>query len=71
MFAPKVIVRISSNEAGSCRVCGTYVDGTKDFEAACNHVLEHGLKCLHVGQETILGADGGPWQTTVAIFGPQ
>jgi len=34
-----------------------------------NHLLNHGYKLLHVGQETITDSDGKPWHTTVAILG--
>ena len=68
--ASEVIVKLSSNESRNCPVCGNqFLDGGQDFERACNHVLSHGLKCLHVGQETIPGEKGEPWHTTVAVFG--
>jgi hypothetical protein len=42
------------------------LDGTDNpkFDEACNHLIKkHGLKCLHVGQETTHGSDGEtPWQ---------
>jgi len=34
-----------------------------------NHLLKHGYKLLHVGQETTTDPDGKPWHTTVAILG--
>lgn len=64
------MVRISSNLGSPCPICkDVQLDGMEQFEEACNHLLSHGLKCLHVGQETIENIDGKPWQTTVAVFG--
>jgi len=66
----EVIVRVSSNEGRGCPFCSNeFLDGSQQFEKACNHLLSHGLKCLHVGQETIAGRAGEPWHTTVAVFG--
>jgi hypothetical protein len=43
--------------------------GGDDFEKGCNHLIqEHGMKCLHVGQESDEG-DDGLWHFTVAVFG--
>lgn len=66
-----VVVKISTNEGRRCPIREGFLDGTETekFEAACKHLLEHGLKLRHVGQETIYGSEG-PWQTTVAVFGP-
>jgi len=70
MPASEVIVKVSSNIGSNCAICNNeFLDGTEDFEKACNHLLSHGLKCLHVGQETISGEHGEPWHTTVAVFG--
>ena len=38
------------------------------MEKKINHVLSHGYKVLHIGQETI-EVDGQPWQETVAFLG--
>ena len=70
MALPNIIVRISSNESRHCPICRQVsLSGTDDFEAAYNHLLGHGLTCLHVGPETIQDKNGGPWHTTVALFG--
>jgi hypothetical protein len=68
-MAPKMIY-VSSNISRMCPLCTESLDGEL-FEHACNHVLEHGLKCLHVGQETKADGDGKPWHMTVAVFGPK
>jgi hypothetical protein len=70
---PKVLVKVSTNEGRPCPLCNEHLDGTETskFELACNHLLEHGLKVLHVGTETIDGHDGNPWHSTVAVFGPK
>ena len=68
--AKEIIIRISTNERVSCRLCDfTPYDGSSvAFEDVCNHVMkEHGLVCL--GQETTHGPGGGPWHSTVAVFG--
>jgi hypothetical protein len=40
------------------------------FDEACNHLMKaHGLKCLHVGQQTENDSNGKPWHSTVAVFG--
>lgn len=43
---------------------------TDKFDEACNHLINaHGLKCLHVGQQTKQNSeDGSPWHTTVTVF---
>jgi len=40
-----------------------------DFQESCNHLLQHGMTCLHVGQETSRDSNGELWQHTVAVFG--
>jgi hypothetical protein len=68
--ASEIIITVNSNIFRGCPLCNSVpLDGSKGFDEACNHLLQtHGLKCLHVGQETI--NDGGkPWETTVAVFG--
>jgi hypothetical protein len=69
-LAEKMMVKISSNESRRCPECNEMLHAgeTEEFQNTCNHLLAHGLKCLHVGQETITG-DDGPWQTTIAVFG--
>jgi len=66
LIASEIVVRVSSGEGRPCPLCtGVHLD---DFEEACNHLLSHSLKCLHVGQETE-STDKGLWQNTVAVFG--
>jgi hypothetical protein len=46
------LVYVSTNKSRLCPICGEEsLDGDR-FEDACNHILRHGLKRLHVGQET-------------------
>jgi hypothetical protein len=69
-IASEIIVKVSSDEYKNCPMCsGEQLDGKDRFEQACNHVLSHGLKCLHVGQETTPDDNGKPWHSTVAVFG--
>ena len=68
----KKILYLSTNIQTGCRECRAILphdDGY--FQAAVNHMLaEHGFKLLHVGQQTEPdGADGRPYQTTVAVLG--
>ena len=71
VLASEIIVMVSSNGDRQCPLCHDFsLDGTKDWEESCNHLLrEHGLKCLHVGQETAPSFDGSPYHNTVAVFG--
>lgn len=63
------IARVSTDEASSCAYCKEFIDGSRDFAKGVNHYLQaHGCELKHVGQETIEGSDGKPWQTTVAIL---
>ena len=72
--ASKQLFHISTSVIGNCPVCGAggekiSMDDSEYFEKMCNHLFEHGLKCLHVGQETSRDDQGKPWQSTVAVFG--
>ena len=70
--AKEIIIRISTNETVSCRLCefNPYGGSSVAFEDVCNHLMkDHGLICLHVGQETTHGPGGHPWHSTVAVFG--
>lgn len=62
------LVYVSTNVPRSCPVCGETALIYNFFEDACNHLLEHGLKLLHVGQETGPDENGKPWHSTVAVF---
>jgi len=71
----KQVVTVRSGEIGPCAICGKGIksrgiDRSEYWlDDQMNHMLEHGAKLLHVGQETVSGADGNPWQTTGAVFG--
>lgn len=64
----KQLIYISTSVSRGCPICSEPLDHDR-FEDACSHVLGHGLKCLHVGQETHPGNHGEPWHSTVAVFG--
>ena len=49
--------------------CHELLDGINHFEDACNHLLQHGLICVHVGTQTDDGPGGQPWHLTIAVFG--
>jgi hypothetical protein len=63
------MIYVSTNESRLCPLCGDESLDMEHFEDSCNHLLGHGLKCLHVGQETTRDRDGNLWQVTVAVFG--
>lgn len=71
MAAKQILVHISTNVGRACPLCteGPNLLGDDYFEKMSNHLLAHGLTCIHVGQETINSSDGKPWQTTVGVFG--
>jgi hypothetical protein len=63
--ATKIIITVASNMGNPCPLCrNVQLDGIEHFDEACQHLLDHGLKCLHVGQE-----GHGNSQRTVAVFG--
>lgn len=62
--ASKIIVSVASNVGKPCPVCHEEQLDGKRFDEACQHLLSHGLKFLHVGQEGHRGM-----QRTVAVFG--
>ncbi len=63
------IARVSTDLASKCQFCKEWIDGNRDFAKSINHYLQaHSCDLRHVGQETIEGGDGNPWQTTVAIL---
>jgi hypothetical protein len=66
----EIIVYVSTNEGRSCPLEGCNFTLDMDtFQENCTHLLQHGLMCLHVGQETTYDSDGKPWHNTVAVFG--
>jgi len=71
VLAKESVVHVSTSVGRPCRIngCGFFL-GLDKFQESCNHLIQqHGLKCLHVGQETSHDNDGKPWQSTVAVFG--
>ena len=66
-LAAEVIVTVRSDTLKWCPVCQESLDGIRSFDSACEHMLSHLLKCLHVGQETRNGRSG-PHYCTVAVF---
>lgn len=71
VLAKEVLVKVTTGIGTRCRFCDTFLDGSRErFEDSCEHLMkEHGLKCLHVGQETDRDDEGKPWHNTVAVFG--
>jgi hypothetical protein len=69
--AKETMIHVSTNVQRQCPICRDSGDlmGDDHFEQMCNHLLKHGLECLHVGQETHRTANGKPWQSTIAVFG--
>ena len=67
----KVVVVVTSEVGRTCPIedCHQLLDGMDHFEEACNHLLQHGLTCVHVGTQTADGPEGKPWYFTVAVFG--
>jgi len=70
VLAEELIAYVSSSLGHRCPVSGCGYFLTPDsFQDGCNHMLNHGFKCLHVGQETTHGPNGDLWHSTVAVFG--
>lgn len=71
--AKEVMYWISTNGSIRCPLCDFNPPygplSTAAFAPMATHIMEeHGLPCLHVGQETEQGSDG-PVHATVAVFG--
>lgn len=65
-----IVVKVSSNEYGTCTFCSEVINGENNFVGGVNHYIKvHGCKLLHVGTETLADDKGGPWHTTVAVLG--
>ena len=66
-----LIIRISTESMGGCPLCSGHWLGGKDrFDESCSHLMkQHGLRCLHVGQESGVDGQDRLWQFTVAVFG--
>ena len=58
------MVTVASNVGKPCPLCREERLNGERFDEACQHLLDHGLKCLHVGQE-----GHGTTHRTVAVFG--
>jgi hypothetical protein len=69
--AKDLIVYLKTGIGERCPIAGcNFLLGGEKFQQSCNHLLqEHGLNCLHVGQETNRDSNGELWQHTVAVFG--
>ena len=67
----KVVVLVTSEVTRTCPIenCHRLLDGIDHFEDACNHLLQHGLTCVHVGTQTDEGPNGQAWHVTIAVFG--
>ena len=75
MSDAKRVHQVKSSEVVQCPVCDRLPEearGMHDGEelvVQVNHMLGHGWKLLHVGQETSTGMDGDVWQQTTAVLG--
>jgi hypothetical protein len=70
--SPKQVFQISTNIWKNCPECSNMPHsaiGDDEIDERVNHVLQHGYKLLHVGQQTSEDSQGRIWQTTVAILG--
>jgi hypothetical protein len=69
------IHEVSTHILGGCPVCGSLparvdLDSMEDIAPRVNHMLEvHGLRLLHVGQQTGTATNGEPFIATVAVLG--
>jgi hypothetical protein len=65
------VYELRSDVWESCPICHVSVGSLtfdNDTPARVNHAQEeHDAKLLHVGQQTVNGADG-PWQATVYVM---
>jgi hypothetical protein len=68
-LASKIMVKVSSDVGEKCPLCDFFMKGSEQWQEACNHLLAHGLKCIHVGQESMHDNDGKLYHNTVAVFG--
>ena len=65
----RAILTISSDGFSNCPVCRAYtLDGIDHFDAAVNHMLDHGWGLLHLGSQDLTEADGGAYRTTIAVL---
>lgn len=66
--AKELMIYVSTNEGKGCGIDGCdFWLGLERFQESCNHLLQdHGLNCLHVGQQTTPDSNGSPWHSTVA-----
>ena len=65
----KCIVRVSTNEGGSCKHCDHSV-GIEHFVDGVNHYISaHGYRLLHVGTQSLSDTDGKTYHTTIAVLG--
>ena len=69
----KQIIQVHSESTAPCPDCNDGPDlGTKSdawLDIQVNHLLGHGYKILHTGQETTSDPDGNPWQRTTVVLG--
>jgi len=64
------VVEVSSNIWRPCPVahCGG-INHNDDLPTRVNHLIGHGYRLLHVGQQNEMDNQGHPYPTTVAILG--
>ena len=64
------VVYLSSNTGGGgCPHCEDGPPYDSDVGVGINHLIKHGYKVLHVGQESSWSHEGQLWSSTVAVLG--
>jgi hypothetical protein len=69
------VYEVSTHILEGCPVCNSLparvdLDNMENIAPRVNHMLEmHGLRLLHVGQQTGTAANGEPFVATVAVLG--
>lgn len=67
------VIQVFSDTSVSCALCdkgaGLWSESEDWLAEQVNHLLEHGCRLLHVGQETSLDLEGRPSQRTTAVLG--
>ena len=64
------VIQVFSDVSTGCPRCeeGPAWSDVDWFADQVNHLLGHGYRLLHVGQESTAGAEGQPWQRTTAVL---
>jgi hypothetical protein len=64
------VAQVYSDIEAPCPMCRDFSSSGSDYFAEhVNHLLSHGYRLLHVGQDTTWSNDGAPIQRTTAVLG--